>query len=115
MFARTNHKGGTVARAFTKVGAGANATVNVNVDLDVNTAVGADADADAGAELDTDTGEQTPSVPQSTTAITDNAATLVNDAAPTSNQGVRCAFFDRNLHSMMPLVPTPARLKRAGV
>jgi hypothetical protein len=24
---------------------------------------------------------------------------------------VRCAVFDRNLHSMMPLVPTPARLK----
>jgi hypothetical protein len=24
---------------------------------------------------------------------------------------VRCAFSDRNLHSMMPLVPTPARLK----
>jgi hypothetical protein len=24
---------------------------------------------------------------------------------------VRCAFFDRNLHSRMPLVPTPARLK----
>jgi hypothetical protein len=23
---------------------------------------------------------------------------------------VRCAFFDGNLHSMMPLVPTPARL-----
>jgi hypothetical protein len=28
---------------------------------------------------------------------------------------VRCAFFDRNLHSRMPLVPTLARLKRAGV
>jgi hypothetical protein len=28
---------------------------------------------------------------------------------------VRCAFFDRSLHSRMPLVPTPARLKRAGV
>ena len=30
---------------------------------------------------------------------------------------VRCAFFDRNLHSRMPLVnvPTPARLKRTGV
>jgi hypothetical protein len=27
----------------------------------------------------------------------------------------RCAFLDRNLHSRMPLVPTPARLKRAGV
>jgi hypothetical protein len=27
----------------------------------------------------------------------------------------RCAFFDRNLHSRMPLVPTPARLKRACV
>jgi fatty acid desaturase len=25
---------------------------------------------------------------------------------------VRCAFFGRNLHSRMPLVPTPARLKR---
>jgi hypothetical protein len=23
----------------------------------------------------------------------------------------RCAFFGRNLHSRMPLVPTPARLK----
>jgi hypothetical protein len=28
---------------------------------------------------------------------------------------VRCAFFGRNLHSRMPLDPTPARLKRAGV
>jgi serine/threonine protein kinase len=28
---------------------------------------------------------------------------------------VRCAFFDRNLHSRMPLVSTPAHLKRAGV
>jgi hypothetical protein len=27
---------------------------------------------------------------------------------------VRCAFFDRNLHSRMPLVPTHARFKRAG-
>jgi hypothetical protein len=26
--------------------------------------------------------------------------------------GVRCSFSDRNLHSRMPLVPTPARLKR---
>jgi hypothetical protein len=24
--------------------------------------------------------------------------------------GVRCAFFDSNFHSMMPLVPTPSRL-----
>jgi hypothetical protein len=30
--------------------------------------------------------------------------------------GVRCAFFDRNSHSRMPLVPTPLlRLKRACV
>ena len=28
---------------------------------------------------------------------------------------VRCAFFDWDLHSRMPLVPTPARLKRACV
>jgi hypothetical protein len=28
---------------------------------------------------------------------------------------VRCAFSDRNVHSRMPLVPTPARFKRAGV
>jgi hypothetical protein len=28
---------------------------------------------------------------------------------------VRCAFFGRNLHSRMPLDPTPARLKRADV
>jgi hypothetical protein len=28
---------------------------------------------------------------------------------------VRCAFSDRNLHSRVPLVPTPARLKRPGV
>jgi hypothetical protein len=28
---------------------------------------------------------------------------------------VRCAFFDRDSHSRMPLVPTPARLKRACV
>jgi hypothetical protein len=28
---------------------------------------------------------------------------------------VRCAFFGRNLHSRMPLDPTPARFKRADV
>jgi hypothetical protein len=28
---------------------------------------------------------------------------------------VRCSFFDRHLHSRIPLVPTPARLMRAGV
>jgi hypothetical protein len=28
---------------------------------------------------------------------------------------VRCAFFDCDLHSMIPLVPTPARLNRACV
>jgi hypothetical protein len=28
---------------------------------------------------------------------------------------VRCVFFDRNLHSRMPLVSTPARLKQASV
>jgi hypothetical protein len=28
---------------------------------------------------------------------------------------VQCAFFDRNLHARMPLVHTPARLKRACV
>jgi hypothetical protein len=32
-----------------------------------------------------------------------------------AGSNARCAFFDRNLHSRMPLVPTPARLKRAGV
>jgi hypothetical protein len=26
-------------------------------------------------------------------------------------KAVRCTFFDRKLHSRMPLVPTPARLK----
>jgi hypothetical protein len=30
-------------------------------------------------------------------------------------ESVRCAVFDGNLHSMMPLISTPARLKRAGV
>jgi hypothetical protein len=34
---------------------------------------------------------------------------------PGGSQIARCAFFDRNLHSRMLLVPTPARLKRAGV
>jgi hypothetical protein len=29
-------------------------------------------------------------------------------------EAARCAFFDRNVHSRMPLIPTPARLKRAG-
>jgi ribosomal protein S8 len=28
---------------------------------------------------------------------------------------VRCAFPDRNVHSRMPSIPTPARLKRTGV
>jgi hypothetical protein len=32
-------------------------------------------------------------------------------AALTLLQNVRCAFFDRNLHSRIPMVPTPARLK----
>jgi hypothetical protein len=31
------------------------------------------------------------------------------------DRDVRCAFTGRNLHSRMPLVPTPARFKRAGV
>jgi hypothetical protein len=32
-----------------------------------------------------------------------------------SGYSVRCAFSDRNLHSMMPLDPTHVPLKRAGV
>jgi hypothetical protein len=40
---------------------------------------------------------------------------LAGAAATIRQLNVRCAFFDRNLHSRMPLVPTPARLKRAGV
>jgi hypothetical protein len=32
-----------------------------------------------------------------------------------NNLTVRCALLDRNLHSRMPLVPTPARLKRTSV
>jgi hypothetical protein len=32
-----------------------------------------------------------------------------------SKAAVRCALFDRNVHSRMPLVPTPARYKQAGV
>jgi hypothetical protein len=36
--------------------------------------------------------------------------------ATVATHEVRCAFFGRNLHSKMPLVPTPLlRLKRAGV
>jgi hypothetical protein len=33
----------------------------------------------------------------------------------TAIRSVRCAFFGRNLHSRMPLVPTPARLKQTRV
>jgi hypothetical protein len=55
--------------------------------------------------------------------LTDNAE-IANDAqqlararlvAGLIGSEARCAFFGRNLHSRMPLVPTPARLKRAGV
>jgi hypothetical protein len=47
-----------------------------------------------------------------TTAVALGTNTAANDAIVDM---ARCAFFDRNLHSRMPLVPTPARLKRAGV
>jgi ATP-dependent RNA helicase DBP3 len=40
---------------------------------------------------------------------TDRVATMLQ------RKGHGARFFDRNLHSRMPLVPTPARLKRAGV
>jgi hypothetical protein len=36
-------------------------------------------------------------------------------AMRTAGYSARCAFFDRNLHSRMPLVSMPARLKRACV
>jgi hypothetical protein len=39
--------------------------------------------------------------------------TLIDFAEDLSScSSVRCSFFDRNLHSRMPLGPTPARLKR---
>jgi carboxylesterase type B len=49
-----------------------------------------------------------------------SAAALPEWKKFTSEEGaymglVKCAFSDRNLHSRMPLVPTPARLKQAGV
>jgi hypothetical protein len=37
------------------------------------------------------------------------------DGVTVAMASVRCAFSDRNLHSRMPLDPTPARLKRADV
>jgi hypothetical protein len=37
------------------------------------------------------------------------------DPAKLEAQRARCAFSGRNLHSRMPLVPTPARLKQSGV
>jgi hypothetical protein len=41
-------------------------------------------------------------------------ATILYGLSDRSKKKVRCAFFDRDLHSMMmPLVPTPARLKHA--
>jgi hypothetical protein len=39
------------------------------------------------------------------------AASAAATAGADANGGVRCAFFGRNLHSRMPLDPTPARLK----
>jgi hypothetical protein len=40
---------------------------------------------------------------------------LCEGVAQCSADLVRCAFSDRNLHSRMPLVPTPARFKRRRV
>jgi hypothetical protein len=45
--------------------------------------------------------------------ISFNMATAAGSqgCGPGAYPPVRCAFFNRSLHSMMPLVPTPARLK----
>jgi hypothetical protein len=48
------------------------------------------------------------------------AASVTHEDRPAGEGGishlnVRCAFFDRNLHSRMPLVLIPARFKRARV
>jgi hypothetical protein len=40
---------------------------------------------------------------------------MVNQNRALADAHARCAFFDRNLNSRMPLVPTPARLKRTRV
>jgi hypothetical protein len=46
-------------------------------------------------------------------ARADTAAAGMSGDATLSKVWVRCAFFDRKLRSMMPLVPTPAHFKRA--
>jgi hypothetical protein len=38
-------------------------------------------------------------------------ALSISESIHRSAGGVRCAFFHRDLHSRMPLVPTPVRLK----
>jgi hypothetical protein len=42
-------------------------------------------------------------------------AAICNNFFTAGAIAARCAFFNRNLHSRMPLVPTPVRFKRAGV
>jgi hypothetical protein len=44
-------------------------------------------------------------------AILKNEEVLAVSDDPLGVEAVRCVFFGRNLHSRMPLVPTPARLK----
>jgi hypothetical protein len=44
-----------------------------------------------------------------------NLSSTNNGFSTTDKKHVRCAFFNRNLHSRMSLVPTPAHLKRAYV
>jgi hypothetical protein len=52
--------------------------------------------------------------PQPTGLLPDQRVKYVYRAVPVV-LNVRCPFSDRDLHSRMPLVPKPVRLKRAGV
>jgi hypothetical protein len=62
-----------------------------------------------------------PNIEAAANTITVTASTRVQVCADAAVVPVdtcadaRCAVFDRNIHSRMPLVPTSACLKRAGM
>jgi hypothetical protein len=78
---------------------------------------GCDSDADYGRILDTFvlTVRYSGNVSWAQSLLPSVTAIASRIMSKRASAVARCAFFDRNLHSRMPLVPTPARLKRAGV
>jgi hypothetical protein len=64
-----------------------------------------------------DAGTLTPTtiINTSTSTSAPNSDTSSSAGGKADSGGVRCAFFDRNLHSRMPLDPTHVRFKRTCV